>query len=230
MKDKLKFLLLILLTIGYAISFGNRRANYFDVLFYSLYYYPSLIVLLFIMFSSSLDIINSTSSNYIYLSFLDSYKDYHKKIVNESIKNNLMIITLYLVLICSITLFIVGYFTIDINTITYLLYYVFKFIILLNVLSIIFINIYLKFGFKGSIIYASILVLETFIDIAYIDTSISSILNYPILYIDYLMPMDYASIIYDILAFILYISIHMVFAKVVEYLLIKKRKDICNAR
>ena len=232
MKDKLKFILLLLSSIAVGFSYGGENVSLFTILFNSFSYIPAIVILLIIIFVDSLKEIRLLNNNYFLLCRINSLNYYIRHIVAIILKNNFYVISLYLILmIFSSSIFSFGNFTIptyyiNINFLIILVYYILKFIILINVISVLFVIIYIAFGYRGIFIYSIYLASSIIYSVTYSKEFISSILSYSLSFIDYLKNIQYKPFIHDVISFILFITLNIFFIKLFKVKFINNRRDL----
>lgn len=228
MKNKLYFLLLLFGMLVFVLTYGGPQSNFWNTLISSISFKPLIMILLLIIILDNINTIKSINNNYLVLCRFKNLKEYYNKILKTIIKNNTIIIIIFIILSISFSLLSsLSNFEIISNTlIITIIYYYLKLFILINLLSIISTNICLLFNYNATIIFTIILILTTLINNCPDNKIISSIIDYPILFINYLRVLNYKPLIHDILSFILYISLLILIEVILKYQFINKRKDI----
>lgn len=228
MKNKLYFLLLLFGMLVFVLTYGGPQSNFWNTLISSISFKPLIMILLLIIILDNINTIKSINNNYLVLCRFKNLKEYYNKILKTIIKNNTIIIIIFIILSISFSLLSsLSNFEIISNTlIITIIYYYLKLFILINLLSIISTNICLLFNYNATIIFTIILILSTLINNHTDNKIISSIIDYPILFINYLRVLNYKPPIHDILSFILYISLLILIEIILKYQFINKRKDI----
>lgn len=228
MKNKLYFLLLLFGMLVFVLTYGGPQSNFWNTLILSISFKPLIMILLLIIILDNINTIKSINNNYLVLCRFKNLKEYYNKMLKTIIKNNTIIIIIFIILSISFSLLSsLSNFEIISNTlIITIIYYYLKLFILINLLSIISTNIYLLFNYNATIIFTIILILSTLINNYTDNKIISSIIDYPILFINYLRVLNYKPLIHDILSFILYISLLILIEVILKYQFINKRKDI----
>lgn len=228
MKNKLYFLLLLFGMLVFVLTYGGPQSNFWNTLILSISFKPLIMILLLIIILDNINTIKSINNNYLVLCRFKNLKEYYNKILKTIIKNNTIIIIIFIILSISFSLLSsLSNFEIISNTlIITIIYYYLKLFILINLLSIISTNICLLFNYNATIIFTMILILSTLINNYTDNKIISSIIDYPILFINYLRVLNYKPLIHDILSFILYISLLILIEVILKYQFINKRKDI----
>lgn len=228
MKNKLYFLLLLFGMLVFVLTYGGPQSNFWNTLILSISFKPLIMILLLIIILDNINTIKSINNNYLVLCRIKNLKEYYNKILKTIIKNNTIIIIIFIILSISFSLLSsLSNFEIISNTlIITIIYYYLKLFILINLLSIISTNICLLFNYNATIIFTMILILSTLINNYTDNKIISSIIDYPILFINYLRVLNYKPLIHDILSFILYISLLILIEVILKYQFINKRKDI----
>ena len=228
MKNKLSFLLLLFGMLVFVLTYGGPQSNFWNTLISSISFKPLIMILLLIIILDNINTIKSINNNYLVLCRFKNLKEYYNKILKTIIKNNTIIIIIFIIVSISFSLLSsLSNFEIISNTlIITIIYYYLKLFILINLLSIISTNICLLFNYNATIIFTMILILSTLINNYTDNKIISSIIDYPILFINYLRVLNYKPLIHDILSFILYISLLILIEVILKYQFINKRKDI----
>lgn len=228
MKNKLYFLLLLFGMLVFVLTYGGPQSNFWNTLISSISFKPLIMILLLIIILDNINTIKSINNNYLVLCRFKNLKEYYNKILKTIIKNNTIIIIIFIILSISFSLLSsLSNFEIISNTlIITIIYYYLKLFILINLLSIISTNICLLFNYNATIIFTMILILSILINNCPDNKIISSIIDYPILFINYLRVLNYKPLIHDILSFILYISLLIFIEIILKYQFINKRKDI----
>ncbi len=228
MKNKLSFLLLLFGMLVFVLTYGGPQSNFWNTLISSISFKPLIMILLLIIILDNINTIKSINNNYLVLCRFKNLKEYYNKILKTIIKNNTIIIIIFIIVSISFSLLSsLSNFEIISNTlIITIIYYYLKLFILINLLSIISTNICLLFNYNATIIFTMILILSILINNCPDNKIISSIIDYPILFINYLRVLNYKPLIHDILSFILYISLLILIEVILKYQFINKRKDI----
>lgn len=228
MKNKLYFLLLLFGMLVFVLTYGGPQSNFWNTLISSISFKPLIMILLLIIILDNINTLKSINNNYLVLCRFKNLKEYYNKILKTIIKNNTIIIIIFIIVSISFSLLSsLSNFEIISNTlIITIIYYYLKLFILINLLSIISTNICLLFNYNATIIFTIILILSTLINNYTDNKIISSIIDYPILFINYLWVLNYKPPIHDILSFILYISLLIFIEIILKYQFINKRKDI----
>ena len=228
MKNKLYFLLLLFGMLVFVLTYGGPQSNFWNTLISSISFKPLIMILLLIIILDNINTIKSINNNYLVLCRFKNLKEYYNKILKTIIKNNTIIIIIFIIVSISFSLLSsLSNFEIISNTlIITIIYYYLKLFILINLLSIISTNICLLFNYNATIIFTMILILSILINNCPDNKIISSIIDYPILFINYLRVLNYKPLIHDILSFILYISLLILIEVILKYQFINKRKDI----
>ena len=228
MKNKLYFLLLLFGMLVFVLTYGGPQSNFWNTLILSISFKPLIMILLLIIILDNINTIKSINNNYLVLCRFKNLKEYYNKILKTIIKNNTIIIIIFIIVSISFSLLSsLSNFEIISNTlIITIIYYYLKLFILINLLSIISTNICLLFNYNATIIFTIILILSILINNYTDNKIISSIIDYPILFINYLRVLNYKPQIHDILSFMLYISLLILIEIILKYQFINKRKDI----
>ena len=228
MKNKLYFLLLLFGMLVFVLTYGGPQSNFWNTLISSISFKPLIMILLLIIILDNINTIKSINNNYLVLCRFKNLKEYYNKMLKTIIKNNTIIIIIFIIVSISFSLLSsLSNFEIISNTlIITIIYYYLKLFILINLLSIISTNICLLFNYNATIIFTMILILSILINNCPDNKIISSIIDYPILFINYLRVLNYKPLIHDILSFILYISLLILIEVILKYQFINKRKDI----
>ena len=229
---KLKFVILLLGSIIFCISYGGGQHDFFTMLLSSYSYKGTILLLLGIIIYNAIDIIKNINGNYLYLCRFENVQAYYKRVIIEVIKSNLKILLIFLLLIIAFSIF--GCYNnynlpttfYGLNFIIIVIYYTIKLAILCILFSVITVFVYSSFKNIGIAIYSLILICCALIDNSQEDIVISKITQFPINYIEYLYPHEYASIFYDLIAFVLFVSIILVIISILKYICFKKRGDI----
>ena len=229
---KIKFLLLLLGSIIFCISYGGGQDDFFSILLNSYSYSATIIVLMSVLIYNVIDIIKDFNDNYLYLCRLKNMKMYYKKIILECIKSNLKILIIFFLLVISASIiaccnnYSIPENFYDINFIIILIYYTLKFIIICILFSIISVFMYILYKYFGIAIFSVIIILCPLINSFEEGSIISEINSFPINYIKYLSFNQYATFFHDIIAFTLYVSIILIIISTFNYIALKKKGDI----
>ena len=228
MKNKLYFLLLLFGMLVFVLTYGGPQSNFWNTLILSISFKPLIMILLLIIILDNINTIKSINNNYLVLCRFKNLKEYYNKMLKTIIKNNTIIIIIFIIVSISFSLLssLSNFEIISNNLIITIIYYYLKLFILINLLSIISTNICLLFNYNATIIFTMILILSILINNCPDNKIISSIIDYPILFINYLRVLNYKPLIHDILSFILYISLLILIEVILKYQFINKRKDI----
>lgn len=229
---KVKFLILLLGSIVFCMSFGGGQYDFFTMLLNSYSYSGTILLLLIVLIYNVIDIIKDVNSNYLYLCRLDNMQSYYNKVIFRVVKSNFKILLMFFLLIISVSVF--GCYNnydlpttfYDFNFIIILIYYTIKLVVISILFSVISVFIYSLFRNVGIVLYSIILIFCTLINNFQEGVIISEITQFPINYIDYLSLNQYANIIYDVMAFVLFVSIILVIISILKYICLQKRGDI----
>ena len=214
MKNKLYFLLLLFGMLVFVLTYGGPQSNFWNTLILSISFKPLIMILLLIIILDNINTIKSINNNYLVLCRFKNLKEYYNKILKTIIKNNTIIIIIFIILSISFSLLssLSDFEIISHTLIITIIYYYLKLFILIN--------------YNATIIFTIILILSTLINNYTDNKIISSIIDYPILFINYLRVLNYKPPIHDILSFMLYISLLILIEIILKYQFINKRKDI----
>ena len=180
MKNKLYFLLLLFGMLVFVLTYGGPQSNFWNTLISSISFKPLIMILLLIIILDNINTIKSINNNYLVLCRFKNLKEYYNKILKTIIKNNTIIIIMFIILSISFSLLSsLSNFEIISNTlIITIIYYYLKLFILINLLSIISTNICLLFNYNATIIFTIILILSTLINNYTDNKIISSIISF----------------------------------------------------
>lgn len=233
MIDKVKYSLLLIGIIVFYLSFGGYNSNFWQMILLSFSYQPLILILLFVMIFNVIKTINVFNTNYLVLCRFNNLKEYYKKIIKNIIKENFYILTIFIILVISVSLIgCMGNFTIlkdDYYNISYLtidIYYFTKLFILTNILSALSVVIYLTLKNNGLVMYTGLLLISSFSNDKLKNITISSITKYPIRFIDYVTYLHYDNILHDVLSYLLYISLLLLIISIFKHLFLRKRRDL----
>lgn len=209
-KFKLNFIILIIMTAFavFGICFDLNYIEGFLAILSSQYY---IILIIMIILVNTLNVLEIFEKNQNVIIRYKNKLEYMKELIRNVLFSNFMIIILnFILLLIGMNLFIPnsqielinGY---QITNLTYLIYTITKFVMLLEIISIINIIIIKLFDSKLSLVINIIFFVSMFT--VHVPESINSLLNMRLVISDYFMSIRYISFPLEISIFALYISI-----------------------
>ncbi len=233
-KDKLKFLILLLLCLSNLVAFLGAKLPVWTIIISCLSTTTNGLFLLVVLLFNTIDIIKSTNNNYLYLCRMKNTNDYFHLLIKKCLKSNLTIILVSLMLnvvvsiICSSGNFAIPqnpYYSF--NFLFLFGYYILKYILLYLIMPLGAIFFYNLSPRIGSFIYTCFIIIGTFLEISLPEgKAIDSILKFPIFFKNYIYIERYSPFILDVIAFALYISIWALLLSILKNICIKNRRDI----